>query len=359
MFEPWTKAQALARFGDMQSDWLEREYTPSSAINGNYQPYITAYAQRSAAVRDALTSSSQLGVRYGKRPRNIIDVFPAPTSSGQPSPTVVFFHGGYWQESSLRDVSFPAAALNAEGITYISVGYTLAPSLTLSEIVDEARCAVAFIVANAALMSVDVTRLIIGGHSAGAHLAVLSGAELDGRATPMPGFALLSGIYELLPLLSTSINRALALQETELDLLSPLRGVCSGSPLATTPLVLPTPSELPQASASGRTASPPTKRQALVAWGAQDTDEFAWQSQMFSAALRFDNERNEQANNQRDRDASPSNSITSFCVADRNHFDLMFDLADRSSEVFQALCSQLRLSKTLRTGTDNAGAAPG
>lgn len=360
MFERWTEAQAVARFGAMQSDWLEREYSPSSAINGNYQPYVTAYTQRSAAVRDALQSTSKLGIRYGKRPRNIIDVFPALTPSGEPAPTIVFFHGGYWQESSLRDVSFPAAALNAEGITYISVGYTLAPKVSLSEIVDESREAVAFIVANAASLAVNVGRLIIGGHSAGAHLAVMSGAHDGWNVVPRPGLVLLSGIYELFPLLRTSINRALELRATELDVLSPLRLAGQGlfSPLA--PLPSPAASKAPSqtwagdpAPLVGPTSSPRqstllTNRQAgsgaIVAWGENDTNEFAWQSTMLASALRYTEGVGKSTENQSNDSVLSANSISSFCVGNRNHFDLMFDLADRSSQLFQSIRSQLNLA---------------
>jgi arylformamidase len=288
----WTSEAATARFGAFGDAWLEREYSPSSAINGNYQPYLAAYAQRSAAVREALLSTSMLGVRYGKNVRNIIDVFPAPSSNGSPAPTVVFFHGGYWQESSLRDVSFPAAALNAAGLTYISVEYTLAPKATLSAIVEEARQAVRFIVENAARFSVDPHKLVLGGHSAGAHLATFAAEGLRGLSA-QPSLLLVSGIFELLPLVRTSINAELGLNEQTAGDLSLMRGFVGGVKVPS----------------------------AVVAWGEHDTSEFAWQSQHFAKQLA----------------QSPNNSsVNSFVIARRNHFDVIFDLADRSSMLFLA-----------------------
>jgi arylformamidase len=300
---PWTSELAKTRFSAFDDAWLEREYSPSSAIGGNYLPYVTGYADRSAAVREALVATSTLGLRYGKAVRNIVDVFPAPTTDGSPSPALIFFHGGYWQESSLRDVSFPAAALNASGITYISVGYTLAPKATLSEIVEEARQAVRFIVDNARQLCVDPERLVLGGHSAGAHLAatcfdatVAGGGQDSSRSVPSPDAALLlvSGIYELQPLVRTTINDALTLSQTEVCSLSPLR-------------------------------NPPTCTRTAVVWGDNDTNEFAWQSRMFHQALGS---------------TSPQGSHRQVAVRERNHFDLIFDLADRNSELF-ALLRQL------------------
>jgi arylformamidase len=280
----WTATAAEARFAPLNSDWLEREYSPSSAINGNYQPYLAAYAQRSEAVCQALAATSTLGVRYGTRVRNIIDVFPAPSTDGSPAPALVFFHGGYWQESSLRDVSFPAAAINAAGMTYISVEYTLAPKATLTEIVEEARQAVKFILSNADRFYVDPNRVVLGGHSAGAHLAALTAAEV----AISPRLLLISGIYELLPLLRTTINNALQLSPNEVATLSPVRNAptCSG---------------------------------ASVVWADNETAEFAWQSQLFAQELATRN---------------PQQSLTTVVVSQRNHFDVILDLADRSTVLF-------------------------
>jgi arylformamidase len=304
---------AEERFSSFDDAYLEREYSPSSAIGGNYQPYVAGYEQRSAAVREALRSSSMLGIRYGKELRNIIDVFPAPSADGSPAPALIFFHGGYWQESSLRDVSFPAAALNAAGVTYISVGYTLAPKATLTQIVEEARLAVRFIVDNATRFSVDPASVVLGGHSAGAHLAALSVAALSTAAmsvdgattgetvgeirTGMPlGLLLISGIYELLPLLRTSINDALSLSGDDLDRLSPLRRL-------------------------------PGCDRAAIVFGDNDTGEFAWQSHMLATNLISDR-----------RGAY----FAKIEIPNRNHFDVVFDLADRNSELFGALLKLLQ-----------------
>lgn len=295
---PWSGTLAEARFKALDDAWLEREYSPSSAIGGNYEPHVKGWAERSAAVREALTSTSMLGVRYGKAIRNIIDVFPAPSTDGSCAPSLMFFHGGYWQESSSRDLSFPAAALNAAGITYISVEYTLAPKATLTQIVDEARQAVRFVVDNAAQFAVDPARLVVGGHSAGAHLAALSfdaaltiGETANEVGRPAPGLLLISGIYELLPLLRTSINDAIAIQQDDLELLSPLR-------------------------------HHPGCTRAAIVWGENETSEFVWQSQKLHASLTT---------------VRPTGSFAAIEVGDRNHFDVIFDLADRASETFGSL----------------------
>ena len=59
----------------------------------------------------------------------------------------VFIHGGYWQDLSKDDSSFPAPGVNA-GITYIAVNYGLAPLYSLDEIVEQVRSAIVWIFRN-------------------------------------------------------------------------------------------------------------------------------------------------------------------------------------------------------------------
>ena len=47
-------------------------------------------------------------------------------------------HGGWWQEGSIDDAGRVASALRDEGAIAVSIGYSLAPNLSLPEIVAEA-----------------------------------------------------------------------------------------------------------------------------------------------------------------------------------------------------------------------------
>ena len=113
----------------MDLDWRalsagdrEREYSPSSCIGGNYQPYISAYVERSAAARRSYPPTT---MRYGSTERQTLDLF-IPEGVAQP-PVLVFFHGGYWQELSKQESAFAAPGCVAHGIAYAAVDYTLAP----------------------------------------------------------------------------------------------------------------------------------------------------------------------------------------------------------------------------------------
>lgn len=244
----------------------EREYSPSSCIGGDYMPYLRAYADRSAAARRAHPPQT---LRYGPGEWQTIDLF----MPKKITPSVlVFFHGGYWQELSKQESAFAASQCLARGIAYAAVDYTLAPRATLSAIVDECRTAVACLS--------EVGPLVVAGSSAGAHLAAMVANER------LKGVVLVSGIYDLEPLVGTSINTALGLDVAEAARNSPMRRPLEGFPPS------------------------------LVCWGDNETDQFKRQSQAFAQALHV---------------AGAECSV--FECPGRNHFDVILDLADPATEL--------------------------
>ena len=267
----------------------EREYSPSSCIGGDYQPYIRAYGDLSAAAR---RSHVPVTVRYGTTARQSLDLF-VPAGVVRP-PVLVFFHGGYWQELSKEDSAFAAPQCLAQGIAYAAVGYTLAPAAALSDIVAECRAAVGWLGRFGDTMGIDPGRLVVAGSSAGAHLAAMT-ARASSSGTPLKGAVLVSGIYDLEPLIGTSIDAALSLDAATAARNSPLR--------------------LPLKD------FPPS----LVCWGEIETDQFKRQSRIFAQALR---------------DAGAE--CTEFESAARNHFDVILDLADPATRLGRQVLALIR-----------------
>jgi arylformamidase len=255
------------RLGDAER---EREYSPSSCIGGDYMPYIRAYAERSAA---ALRAHPPTTIQYGSTAPQTLDLF-EPQGVSAP-PVLVFFHGGYWQELSKRESAFAAIDCLAHGIAYAAVDYTLAPSATLSGIVAECRAALAPLG--------RFGNMVVAGSSAGAHLAAMVALEAGAR---IKGAVLVSGVYELEPLIGTSINDALGLDAAEAASNSPLRAALGGFPPS------------------------------LVCWGDNETGQFKRQSLVFANAVR-----------------AAGGDCTAFECAGRNHFDVILDLADASTEL--------------------------
>jgi arylformamidase len=251
----------------------EREYSPSSCIGGDYQPYLRAYAELSAAARQVHAPTT---VRYGTTDTQTLDLF-VPAGVARP-PVLVFIHGGYWQELSKQDSAFAATSCLAHGIAYAAVDYTLAPRATLDEIVDECRAAVAWLARAGATLGIDPARLVVAGSSAGAHLAAMTAIA---AGDTVKGAVLVSGIYDLAPLIGTSIDTALGLDPETAARNSPLDLPLKGFPPS------------------------------LICWGEIETNAFKRQSGAFVGAVR-----------------EAGGQCEDFEIPDRNHFDVVLDLVD-------------------------------
>ncbi len=165
------------------------------------------YAAASAALR--AEADGRYDVRYGAAKRQVLDILPA----GAGAPVLIFFHGGYWRALDKSIFTCIAAPYLRAGWTVALPNYTLAPAAPIDGIVEEARQAVAWI-ANELLP--DGGPLVVSGHSAGGHLAVMA-MLADWRArgfarSPITGGLPVSGLFDLEPIRHTSINSLVRLQ---------------------------------------------------------------------------------------------------------------------------------------------------
>lgn len=136
---------------------------------------------------------------YGDDPYQEVAVFPATNPDGR---VVVFMHGGGWTNGYKEWMAFMAPALNATGITFVSLGYRLAPAVEWPDGVLDAAAGIAWVHANIADHGGDPNRLIVGGHSAGGHYATWLALRDDWQERlSLPGDVVkgavpVSGVYD-------------------------------------------------------------------------------------------------------------------------------------------------------------------
>jgi arylformamidase len=200
---------------------VEAQYNPRKALPpAHIESFMQRAATRSLAARTRLRG--ELDIRYGPGALATLDVFPAPDAG---APLHVFLHGGYWRGRDKFDYSYVADALTSLGITTVVMNYDLCPTVELPAIVQQVRQGLQWIHAHAAQLGGNPDAFTASGHSAGAHLVAAalprSGAALEPW---VPRAAVLvSGIYELKPVLSISVNQEIRLRPEQVDPLSPLR----------------------------------------------------------------------------------------------------------------------------------------
>ena len=211
---------------------------------------------RSAAYRDS-APRKHLDLAYGPHPRERLDIFLADADG---APLFAFIHGGYWQWNDKEGMEFLATELNAAGAAFANIDYALCPAVTLAELSNQCRRAIAYLWREAGKYGYDRNRIVVSGHSAGGHLTAMMqatdwpafepGLPIDVVAAGLP----ISGIYDVEPIRLTPLNDAVRLKPED---------VADQSPMFMTP---------------------PTKGPSIIAFGDDEYDEFDRQASDLAAA---------------------------------------------------------------------------
>jgi arylformamidase len=274
---------------DFTPEFVERGYNNRAAVP-DHPLWLARFAVSSAMARAAL--APRLDLRYGPGAKETLDLF---VPSGRARGTFAFLHGGYWRALDKSDFSFVAAPFVAQGIAVAVVNYDLCPDVTIATIVEECRRAVAWIVREGAAQGADPGRVVVGGHSAGGHLAATMlatdwtphGITRD----PLAGAVSISGVHDLVPLVKFSFNADFRLDDAEAARLSPLR------------------------------MTPRSGRPLLLAVGADETSEFIRQTRILWDAWPGNR---------------PPGARAPLIVPARHHFSVIVDYADPASELTRA-----------------------
>lgn len=269
---------------------LDREYSPSSMVGGDISAFIAGYASHSARAR---STTNHMTLAYGAGPDDLVDVFPAVNGAL----LHVHIHGGYWQQLGRHDASFPAPGLVARQVHFAAIEYTLAPEAPLPDIVDQTVRSIRFLREYVRDEEGHPLPVILSGHSAGAHLATMAALTL--APGTLSGLVVISGIWDLRPLLATGINDALGMDHEVADAMSPMPSGLGPDP-------------------TRRTVHQPIPTVAVV--GEVETDTFIANNNAFAEAWR-----------------AAGHPTESAVIADRNHFDIVHDLADDTTDLGQML----------------------
>lgn len=136
---------------------------------------------------------------YGDDPYQEVAVFRAARPTGT---VLAFMHGGGWTTGYKEWPAFMAPPLNAAGVTFVSIGYRLAPRVTWPAGVLDAAHALRWIHDHIGEHGGDASRLFLGGHSAGGHYATWLAVRDDWQqevgvaASAIRGALPVSGVYD-------------------------------------------------------------------------------------------------------------------------------------------------------------------
>lgn len=128
---------------------------------------------RSMAVAGATRMS------YGASEAQRILLWPASrtVSASTRPPLAVYVHGGGWQMGNPERVSDKPAFFNGQGWAFASIGYRYLPEAPVETQAADVGAALRHLRSEAAARGYDPDRILLMGHSAGAHLAALAATD--------------------------------------------------------------------------------------------------------------------------------------------------------------------------------------
>lgn len=111
-------------------------------------------------------------VLFGDHQRQQIDIY-EPNGAVEPLPMVIFIHGGGWSAGDHGRVQAKPVHFRERAIYFASTGYRLLPDTPVEDQAKDIGAAINALVGQAGLIGFDPNRVVLMGHSAGAHLAAL------------------------------------------------------------------------------------------------------------------------------------------------------------------------------------------
>ena len=229
-----------------------------AAYAPNIQQLLKRWASNSDVTRARLGAPRRFA--YGSTEIEQLDVFP----TNQPNaPIFIFIHGGAWRTGRASESAFPAELFVNAGAHYVVPDFCWVQDVggSLMPIADQVRRSIAWVARNAARFNGDASRIYLGGHSSGGHLAAVAlttdwKADFNLPPDLIKGGLCISGLYELAPVRLSARGNYVKFDDPMVQALSPQRHIAAlNAPL-------------------------------IVAYGTYETPEFQRQNREFAAALK-------------------------------------------------------------------------
>lgn len=142
-------------------------------------PKLSDHCRKAIGERGGGSAPPAPGTRelaYGADPKQRLDLLVPPNAKR--APLLLFVHGGGWSIGDKRTgAGVKAAHFSAQGWAFASANYRLVPQATVEQQAADIAAAIAWARGNAAAHGLDPDKIVLMGHSAGAHLVALVGTD--------------------------------------------------------------------------------------------------------------------------------------------------------------------------------------
>ena len=141
-------------------------------------PCQGAFAQQADAMRHGVSVMQShyllADVTYGTASGQELKMDVFVSREDAPAPALVYFHGGGWVGGSKAPSMLYTMPYLSMGWTVVNVEYRMAGTALAPAAVEDTRCAVRYVLSRQKDFNIDPTRIVLSGHSAGGHLALIT-----------------------------------------------------------------------------------------------------------------------------------------------------------------------------------------
>ncbi len=142
------------------------------------EDHLRAWPRSRSAVSNAPEAAGKQSLRYGPDALQVLNFWPAQGTTA-PAPLVVFVHGGGWKRGSKDSAggAWKAPHYTGSGYAYAAINYRLVPAARVEDQAADIAAALRYLIDHVAAPGIAPARIVLMGHSAGAHLAALVGTD--------------------------------------------------------------------------------------------------------------------------------------------------------------------------------------
>lgn len=163
---------------------IERTLIASALLLASLSAQVLAAQPQEEPLTDSAVgapeapTAGRMEYAYGPDVLQKLDFWPA-AGVAKPAPLIVFVHGGGWKHGDKRSATGMQKVehLTREGFAFASINYRLGPDATVEQQAADVAASVAWLRRRAPRLGIDASRIVLMGHSAGAHLVALVGTD--------------------------------------------------------------------------------------------------------------------------------------------------------------------------------------
>ena len=139
---------------------------------------LAAQSERQIKVTENIAYRTDVG------PSTVLDLAQPTFGPQMNRPAILIIHGGGWSAGSKNDMVYRTLMVDyaLKGYVVANMNYRLVQEAPLPACIEDVRCAIRWMKANAQKLGIDPNRIGTYGHSAGGHLSLMAGVSAESKA---------------------------------------------------------------------------------------------------------------------------------------------------------------------------------